>query len=481
MGGGGGAPAAPDPVLTAQLQGAENTRAAQQTATLNRFNQNTPYGSLTWKQGGSGASFDQAGYDQAFKTYQTGLQNYYLGQSGAANAGATPSMGGSDQPYVDVGNTGGASGMAMPVAPNRDDFWSNYNPDVWESTVNLDPRVQAMYDQALGMSQSGMDKLAEMPLADPKSSWDFADSRFYDMSKDLEGASGLADQTRGLTSEQVSRLSDLYGTEFNYNGAPAMPTANEATRKAVEDSLYSRYTARLDPRFAQANDDLQSQLAAQGITQGSEAYGRELENFGMTKNDAYSSAMNDATTQSDEAMQRLFNMGLGARQQGVTEANTLRTMPTQEALAASQLNSAAGQELRGLIGADTAQQLARGSIASQDFGMQSSARDQIMKELLAGQGLMQGYMPQFMGQQVGANVGASPYAQSIYNSYAGDMQGYNANAASQNSMMNGIAGLAGSLGSAYLMSSAVPAAAAAGAGIAGISGAATMAPALLAI
>lgn len=44
------AQAAPDPYATAQAQAQANEQVAQQTAQLDRYNQNTPYGSLNWTQ-----------------------------------------------------------------------------------------------------------------------------------------------------------------------------------------------------------------------------------------------------------------------------------------------------------------------------------------------------------------------------------------------------------------------------------------------
>jgi hypothetical protein len=249
-------------------------------------------------------------------------------------------------------------------------------------------------------------------------------------------------------------LRQTYGQDFNYNGAPAMPTADEATRKAVEDALYSRSTARLDPRYQQAGSDLESRLAAQGITQGSEAYNREQGNLGMNRNDAYQAAMNDAVSGSTNAMQQLFNMGMGARQQGVTEANTMRAMPTQEALAAANLNATAGQDLRGYYGTELAQEQAIPNIAgaqaqaeasqrAQALSEQTQIRNQIMNELNALRTGSQVSMPNFSAQGGGATVGAAPVAQSAYNSYQGDVNSYNAAVGSNNSMMSGLMNLGG--------------------------------------
>lgn len=52
--------------------------------------------------------------------------------------------------------------------------------------------------------------------------------------------------------------------------------------QTAQDAIMSR----LDPRFAQQEDQLRTRLANQGITLGSEAYGREMNQFGQNRNDA---------------------------------------------------------------------------------------------------------------------------------------------------------------------------------------------------
>jgi hypothetical protein len=52
--------------------------------------------------------------------------------------------------------------------------------------------------------------------------------------------------------------------------------------QTAQDAIMSR----LDPRFSQQEDQLRTRLANQGITLGSEAYGREMSQFGQNRNDA---------------------------------------------------------------------------------------------------------------------------------------------------------------------------------------------------
>ena len=483
FGGGPDMPAPPDPIATANAQGAANVEAARVTTALNRANQVTPWGNLTWSRGGG--DWNEQGYNQALQLYNDQLVNYNKALSNSNSSqwdrgsvaepdgrwyyqheqllnGTAPT----GQQSTGQQSTGQFTGTA-PTAPKKEDY--GYNPDAWTSTVTLDPRVQSLLDSSLATSQ-GLQTAIDNSLASTTStlsqpinapgSIDInrirqgVEGRYTDLQPSLQASNVLASMGRVGVGEQLSRLRNLYGQDFNYDSAPAMPTADEATRQRVEDALYGRSTARLDPRFAQGQDQLNSSLAAQGITQGSEAYNRELQNFNNAKNDAYSSAMNDAISGSDEAMQRIFNMGMQARQQGVNEANTLRTLPTQEAAALAGIANGLDTSSRNWYGAETAQETAKDNSAANEFNLQRTnnqdqfnntiaARNQILNELNALRTGAQAQMPQFGNTQSGAQVAASPIAQSVYNSYQGELSNYNTQVGSNNAMLGGLASLGG--------------------------------------
>ena len=453
--GGNDAPPPPDPYAVANAQGAANIDAARVTTALNRANQVTPWGNLTWAQGGSG--FKSTDYNNALKAWQ------------------------------DAGGKG--------TAPTKESF--GYNPDAWTSTVTLDPRVQSLLDSSLATSQ-GLQSAINNSLASTTStlsqplnapgSIDIngirqgVEGRYTDLQPSLQASNVLASMGRAGVGEQLVRLRNLYSQDFNYDSAPAMPgverisspmpSANQAVRNSVEDALYARAVARLNPRFQQSEDQLASSLAAQGITQGSEAYNREMQNFNNAKNDAYSSAMNDAIAAGGTELQRQFGMdmtarqqqaneinsafsrGLQARQQGVNEANTLRMLPTQEAVALAGIANGLDTASRNWYGAETAQETAKDNSAANQFNMERAnnqdrfnntiaARNQILNELNALRTGAQAQMPQFGNTQSGAQVGASPIAQSVYNSYQGELGNYNTQVGSNNAMLGGLATLGG--------------------------------------
>lgn len=480
--GGPSAPPTPDPIATADAQGKANVDAARTTAAMNRANQITPWGSLTWSQGGD--KYNQSGYDNALKAWQ------------------------------DAGGTG--------IAPTKESF--GFAPDSWTSTVKLEPRVQALVDANLSTSQGLQGSIdsslgnANTTLKNPITRPDAisldalknsTSQRFTDINKSVTEAEILASGGRNILAGQGNRLNDLYQTDFNYDRAPRMPevrrinsplpqvreidsplpSANNSVRQSVEDALYSRQASRLDPRWQQSEDRLQSSLAAQGITQGSEAYNRETANFARDRNDAYSNAILDAITGGGAEMQRQFGMdmegrrqeftennaafvqesanrqqlfnennaafgqGLQARQQGVGEANTLRALPTQEATAMANIVGNLDNASRAWVGQQAAQEGARDSSMVNQFNLARMSgqdqlsndiaiRNQILNELNALRTGAQAQMPNFASTNSGASVAASPVAQSIYNAYQGDMGAYNTQVGSNNQQLSTLGTLA---------------------------------------
>jgi hypothetical protein len=114
---------------------------------------------------------------------------------------------------------------------------------------------------------------------------------------------------------------------------PALPTDLNANRQDVEDALYSRATARLDPQFQEQQNALEAKLADQGITQGSTAYDNALRDFNFTKNDAYQNARDSAVSAGGAEQSRLFGLTQTARDQAIQEAMQQRELPLNEASA----------------------------------------------------------------------------------------------------------------------------------------------------
>lgn len=80
----------------------------------------------------------------------------------------------------------------------------------------------------------------------------------------------------GTAKDQSAFLRDYLGTPW------------EADTSAIESRLFDLGSRTLDPKFAQQQEALRGQLANQGISMGSEAYKRAMDEQGQTQNSAYS-------------------------------------------------------------------------------------------------------------------------------------------------------------------------------------------------
>lgn len=102
-----------------------------------------------------------------------------------------------------------------------------------------------------------------------------------------------------IATDQSARIGNLLNTNFN-------PSAEAGQR------LFDLGRQRLDPMFEQRQQQLEQQLANRGVTAGSEAYDRAMQNFNQGRNDAYN------------------QLALTGDQQAFQQASYLRAQPINE-------------------------------------------------------------------------------------------------------------------------------------------------------
>lgn len=126
----------------------------------------------------------------------------------------------------------------------------------------------------------------------------------------------------GLAVDQSSRLNDLLSEPVDLS--------NEAT----EARLFELGRQRLDPLVAQRDEDLRTRLANQGIKVGSQAYDREMANFGQSTNDAYNQllltgrgqATQEALAERNQPINEITALLSGSQ---VSQPNFVSTNPAQ--------------------------------------------------------------------------------------------------------------------------------------------------------
>lgn len=106
-----------------------------------------------------------------------------------------------------------------------------------------------------------------------------------------------------IATDQSARIGNLLNTPFDVN-------------QAAEQRLFDLGRARLDPMFEQRQAQTEQQLANQGITRGSVAYDRAMQNFNQDRNDAYNQL---ALTGNQQA----FQQSAYARAQPFNETSAL--------------------------------------------------------------------------------------------------------------------------------------------------------------
>lgn len=149
--------------------------------------------------------------------------------------------------------------------------------------------------------------------------------------------------TSDLANSQLGSINNNLATPFSYDGLPAAPKGDQQFLQSAGDAVYNQAKSRLDPQWDTNQRELETKLANQGITDpNSEAYKNAMRDFSMEKNDAFTSAQNNATANASSAAQALFGMGTTARSNAVTEALNQRELPINEAATLAGQSGAVG-------------------------------------------------------------------------------------------------------------------------------------------
>lgn len=387
-------PAPPDPVATANAQAAANTQAAVTQAGLNRINQVTPQGSLTYSQHGTDANGIPQ-YTQT-QTYSPEQQALYTQQNQIAQA-----LGGLAGNNIQrVGQAQGQDFNFNGFAPLQ--FGAGGGPLQYGSPGNFQATTQV---QDTGAVQMG-----------------------YDQGGGIQSTFGTGGPLTSNVGPSQVQTGLNYGGTFN-------PGDFNQTVKAAADAQYSQAASRLDPQFTQQQNDLIARLQNSGIAVGSDAYNREMDNFGRTRTDAYNQAAYSAQAAGLAAQQQGYGQSLNTRAQQVGETTTAGEFGNRAAgqifgmdMSNANLNNTAqGQQYQQNLGAaqfgnQSQQQQNTQNREQSMFG--NAAQDQAYQQALANAG--------FYNQGQGQNFGQGQQAAALWNTTQN--QAFNQNAA--NATMN---------------------------------------------
>lgn len=260
----------------------------------------------------------------------------------------------------------------------------------------------------------------------------------------LNAQIGLQNDRSQLAGNFMSRVADEYSKPFDYQNLPEMGQASRAGQlntgfnfgqplpqidSGFRDQVATQLMQRMQPVHDYQQRQLESKLANQGFSLGSEGYKRGLDEL----NQRQAAERFQALDQSGNEAQRLFGMQMQTAQQGYN----------QNLGAAQFANQAIGQQ-QGLnqSAADAQNRLRQQAIAEQMQRRGMSLNE--MNALLSGQQVNMPNMPSFnaSGQsQTPDLLGA------LRSQYDAQLNATNA----QNAGMNSLLGSAAQLGSAAFM------------------------------
>ena len=304
-------PDAPDPVATAKAQGDANKDAAFTTTALNRANQVTPLGNLTWSN------------DPTNPTSWTSTIELSPEQKKLMDTQTQLSLGLADSQNASLGRVQNtlATGVDTTQLPNRAS-----SQDIAGAMIDAGKYGKSSADFSAGNRQLlSTDNLYKPLINFTEAGAATTDAARGNFGRQLSSAMPTASAPELLGSYSAPTTA-IPGYSTPAGSVPTFqrlagqaPDSNEAYRGQIMDSLYQLRQSRLDPRFSQAQQNLDTQLAVQGITQGSEAYRREQERLSFERNDAYNQAMNEAIAGGEAAIQGQYGRDLAGRQQNVSE------------------------------------------------------------------------------------------------------------------------------------------------------------------
>lgn len=360
------APPAPDPYATARAQTNSNVNTAVANSILGNANVYGPTGSTVYRQIGTTRVGGPAG-------------------SGASSGMTAGNAGGLTRAGYDTGAKGGAGGFGEMGG-------EGFDVPQWEQINTLSPEQQVLYDQQVKLGQ-GLNTLAQGQV-----------DRLTDhLGRPMDGK-------------------NIPGLKYDFNsGGPIQtsigPNDFSADRQRVEAAIMSRAMPELDRQ----RSALESRLANQGLTLGSQAYATGVDESNRARNDAIMSAI----LAGGQEQSRMFGMDLQKGQFA---------------------NSAQNQQFN-----QNQSRAAFGNSASNDaFQREIALRNQPISEITQLMGQGQAQMPNF-GSYQGGQVAGTPVGQYVYDSNAINQAQFNneqqRNTATTNAMMGGLFGL----GSAAMM------------------------------
>ena len=321
---------------------------------------------------------------------------------------------GKKHPNTLEGGGGGQPPPPDPWATAAATTQTNQNTAAYNKALNLNNFSNPFGAQS--SSISGYDPTSGAPIYQTNVT---ASPDLQNRLAQLMNQTGNADVINQHAANGLFQLSDRYGA-FNNGlmglGNTLSPQAAQQAQQQGQDAAYRSQTQYLDPQFSQQQTSLESRLANQGLTPGSQAYDNAFKLFDLSKNQAYGNAAN----------------------QSILTGSQIGTQNWQNQLAGGGFQAG----LYGQMGQNIGSQ---GNMLAQ----MDSIGQRPYQNLASIAGMIPGYSGPGQSGAAPADIGSY-----VNNAYQGQVAGANARTASNNSLIGAGAGLAGAGMLAYALAPA---------------------------
>lgn len=211
----------------------------------------------------------------------------------------------------------------------------------------------------------------------------------------INNSMNAAGNATGQTQSSIFGLGGV-NSQLAGLGSQINPQAAQQANQQGQQAAYAAQAQYLDPQFKQGQSSLESQLANQGLTPGSQAYDNAMTNFNNSKQQAYSNAANQSVLTGSQIGSQMLNNNLAAVGE---QGNLLNQQGT-------------------------------------NYGQQASLAQLPYSQLQSLAGLVPGNTGTAQSAANPANI-----AQAFQNQYAGQLNAYNAQTGASNSSKSGLFGL----------------------------------------
>lgn len=167
--------------------------------------------------------------------------------------------------------------------------------------------------------------------------WNMTTSLSPTQQRQFDANNQINEQLGGVAQQGLGYVQSALGSPLQ--GATALSTNAgdpQLLQQNVQNALYNNAKQYLDPQFAQSDTALESKLANQGITRGSEAFNTAMLNQSNARQQAYESARNSATAQGVGAAQGMFGQNLQNSQ--LQNATSAQDFAQRQALQQNPIN-----------------------------------------------------------------------------------------------------------------------------------------------